>query len=342
MQKSITTRSLHWGFAVLATGVLVAIPYPALADSYDDVVNSAQSGQVYVDNETTGFSNQPAITSALQGENIAVLKVEYDSQSESLSLQDAANQIVSKGIEHVIIVGENPAHQTTVFLAPADSALLGEVFVQGTNVDAGVLQLVQDITTEQVVVPTQSVGNDNSVGTGFGIAGGIVGILAAAGAVIAIVRSRKSKKPVELRLSSVQTCEGLANNIKLLTQQLQQNNGRLPQQVTSKTLQILQTVQDTVKEWNQIPTTADTQHTLDRVVTEYLPSAINSYLRLPNSYLSRNRQKTESNLNEQLDILQDAMEGVQDAVFSGVEDEIVTQTKFLKEKFPQDKSSLRI
>ncbi len=184
----------------------------------------------------------------------------------------------------------------------------------------------------------------NLVGTGGAIVGGVVAGVLTANPIVAVVAAgamygagflfaHKDAIHLSLEPNSNASRDEVAKSIALLTDQIRANASSLTSDIQTVSLQILATVTDMLPHWEQMSAIAGTKAILSSLVTEYLPEALNTYISLPKSYLSRNKAKAEKNTLDQLNLLKTQMDKVQDAVFSGVEDKIITQTNFLKDKF---------
>jgi hypothetical protein len=78
---------------------------------------------------------------------------------------------------------------------------------------------------------------------------------------------------------------------------------------------------------------------LQRTVTDYLPGALEPFLRLPRAYATvhpiKDGKTAKQILAGQLDLLQGEMNEISDAVNKNDTDKLLTQARFLEERFGQ-------
>ena len=83
--------------------------------------------------------------------------------------------------------------------------------------------------------------------------------------------------------------------------------------------------------------TPDDAHTLRETISRYLPETLNSYLRLPPLYRRyhtvRDGKSAEDLLRTQLEVLDQALSGMMDRVFRAEAQGLLTQGRFLEDKF---------
>lgn len=186
----------------------------------------------------------------------------------------------------------------------------------------------------------------NMAGASGALAGGIVAgvltanpliALAAAGAMYAAgyVVFWKPNRTINITRQENADREELVKSVQTIRSQITRGN-HLPKSITVKTQSILAIIEDLLSDWKKVSALTEAQHALSSITTEYLPNALNAFLSLPKSYLSRRSLNAENKTLEQLSILERGMEKIQDAVYQGFDDKMNAQTIFLKEKFGSD------
>ena len=79
---------------------------------------------------------------------------------------------------------------------------------------------------------------------------------------------------------------------------------------------------------------------VERTVTDYLPTTLNAYLRLPKAYAStrviRSGKTASALLGEQLDLIDEKMQEVAEAVAKDDVGKLLAQGRFLEERFKRN------
>jgi hypothetical protein len=112
---------------------------------------------------------------------------------------------------------------------------------------------------------------------------------------------------------------------------------RLPGELATKVVSIQATILDILPKLEQ--TTIDRQDlfALERTVSEYLPTTLDNYLTLPrayaNSHVVADGKTAEQLLGEQLDLIDQKMKEISDAVAKDDVGKLLAQGRFLEERF---------
>ena len=113
--------------------------------------------------------------------------------------------------------------------------------------------------------------------------------------------------------------------------------GRVPAAVEQRVDHVVTTIRETLPRADELGPGSRQAHTVVQTATDYLPEAIDSYLRLPRAYADSHvvaDGKTPTQLLcDQLDLLGHEMDGVFDAVCRADADALVAHGLFLHEKF---------
>lgn len=145
-----------------------------------------------------------------------------------------------------------------------------------------------------------------------------------------------SPKPLQYIQVDGEGQESLERNIQTLQTQLRTHAKDLPAHIIEQVEGVLETIRQVLPKWQQMDSYLEQKHTVNAIVTEYIPNILNSYLELPKSYLNRSKKQVESSITDQLQVLQTTMNSIEDAVFSGVEKKLEQQRMFLEEKFTRN------
>jgi hypothetical protein len=130
--------------------------------------------------------------------------------------------------------------------------------------------------------------------------------------------------------------ERVSTSIYTLRQQIQEHQSALPTQVITEVKSLLDTLEDLLPRWETMDSFVEQKHTINSIVTDYLPNMLNAYLQLPKSYLVRTKKEAEENILNQVGIMQNAVNEIQDGVYKGVERTIQEQNQFLETKFTKN------
>jgi hypothetical protein len=158
----------------------------------------------------------------------------------------------------------------------------------------------------------------------------VVGALYGIGALVA-PRGR-AKDLVSGGFDADQVVESLANLQKEM-------RGRVPSDIEAKVSKITLAIQSVLPKTRRLSGGSQHLFVLQRTATDYLPTTVHSYLDLPRDYAETHQiegtgGKTAHQLvSEQLDVLASQMNDVVDAANRGDVDALLSQGRFLDEKF---------
>jgi hypothetical protein len=150
-----------------------------------------------------------------------------------------------------------------------------------------------------------------------------------AGALAAPARSKRA----ELQLAGVDSDDVLARLAKLE----KRVDGRVPALVSKRVHHIADTIRNTIPRVDALGPASTQIHTLVQTATDYLPSALDAYMRLPREYADKQpidgRRTSLDVLSDQLELLSSKMDEVFDAVCRSDADALVAHERFLSDKF---------
>ena len=122
-----------------------------------------------------------------------------------------------------------------------------------------------------------------------------------------------------------------------LQRQLSIANGKLPADLQAKLQDIADTIMGILPHYAEFPPGSPDLFVVGRTATDYLPSALQSYLNLPRAYAALHKMpngKTANDvLGDQLTLLATKMNEVADAVHKKDSDALLANGRFLEEKF---------
>ena len=115
------------------------------------------------------------------------------------------------------------------------------------------------------------------------------------------------------------------------------SNGKLPPEIQAKVQEIADTITGILPHFSEFPAGSPDLFVVGSTATDYLPSALQSYLNLPRAYATlhkmANGQTADQVLSDQLDLLASKMNEVADAVHKKDSDALLANGRFLEEKF---------
>ena len=143
----------------------------------------------------------------------------------------------------------------------------------------------------------------------------------------------------EVELKTIQT------NISKLRVDIAQHANRIPDEIMVASDNIFTTLEEIIPRWKELNSFGDQKFIINSIITEYFPESITNYMNLPKSYYRNGaKNKAAEEIMEQLGILLKALEKIRDSLYSGVEQDIKTQSRFLQDRFvtSEEGSSLRL
>src|SRR3982075_4211530 len=131
---------------------------------------------------------------------------------------------------------------------------------------------------------------------------------------------------------------------KALDHEVHVVSGRVPADVLAKVQNIQQTILGILPRSGALPPGSPELFVVQRTATEYLPTALESYLNLPRAYATLHRVengKTPKDvLMDQLTLLESKMSEVADDVHRNDTDRLLANGRFLEERFGRSALSL--
>ncbi len=129
----------------------------------------------------------------------------------------------------------------------------------------------------------------------------------------------------------------LRAQLALLHRSLNGEAGRLDADAEAVATKILGTLDDIVARWDDLAAAPEHRHTVQAMITDYLPTSLQTYLNLPRTFALSTRvagKKTaHDELRDQLGILDGESAKIRDAVYSKEVDSLADQSRFLRQKF---------
>jgi hypothetical protein len=166
-------------------------------------------------------------------------------------------------------------------------------------------------------------------------------IVAASYGVGALVAPR-DRVDLRLGITAGASAEQLEAQLKVLRRSMRAEASRLPDDANAIFGRILDNLDVVVARWDELAIAPDQSHVVVQMITDYLPTSIQTYLNLPRTYaLSarvEGRKTAHEELVDQLGILENESGRIRDAVLAKGVDALSDQSRFLREKF--SKSSL--
>lgn len=170
--------------------------------------------------------------------------------------------------------------------------------------------------------------------------------LAVGGYIAGFLIFGQSKQSISIDTASNEVeSKTIQANIAALRADIAQHANRIPDEILAASENIFGTLEEIIPRWKELNSFSDQKYVINSIITEYFPESITSYMNLPKSYYRHGaKSQAASEIMEQLDILLKALEEIRDSLYAGVENDIKTQSRFLKERFvtSEETSSLRL
>ncbi len=124
---------------------------------------------------------------------------------------------------------------------------------------------------------------------------------------------------------------------KSLDRLLRQIHDRVPRDIEHKVQGIAATIQGILPRTGQLSPGSQELFILQRTVSDYLPTSLESFMNLPRTYAAvhplKGTKTAQQVLSDQLDLLQTQMDEVADAVAKSDADRLLAQGRFLEDRF---------
>jgi hypothetical protein len=124
---------------------------------------------------------------------------------------------------------------------------------------------------------------------------------------------------------------------KSLERLLRQIHDRVPRDIERKVQGIAATIQGVLPRTGQLPPGSQELFILQRTVSDYLPTSLESFMNLPRAYAAvhplKGTKTAQQVLSDQLDLLQTQMDEVADAAAKSDADRLLAQGRFLEDRF---------
>jgi len=131
---------------------------------------------------------------------------------------------------------------------------------------------------------------------------------------------------------------------KALDHEVHVVSGRVPADVLAKVQNIQQTILGILPRSGALPPGSPELFVVERTATDYLPTALESYLNLPRAYATLHRvqdgKTSKDVLMDQLTLLESKMSEVADDVHRNDTDRLLANGRFLEERFGRSALSL--
>jgi hypothetical protein len=132
--------------------------------------------------------------------------------------------------------------------------------------------------------------------------------------------------------------QALDTQVRLIT-------GKVPPEVMAKVLKIRQTIVGILPRSGTLPPGSPELFVIERTATDYLPTSLEAYLKLPRAYAMlhavQDGKTPKQILLDQLSLLENKMDEVADDVNRNDSDRLLANGRFLEEKFGRSPLSLK-
>lgn len=345
------------GALIVTAGFVMVSAAPASASTgyVGEAVNGLGSSPVYVDSDAA-LSNADSIAASLKNSNVDVVALP-DVAVSTYSANDVADMIRQQTGEATVVVVDSSAGSDRVGVSSSQNedkiATVLNQAIASHDGDAG--EAIQAVSGQVVSLSTSA--SPVSSGAGADMFGAVVGgggaLLLVAAVLVILARSRRRNSRMALsagnNLIAIESGKSseerlIENSIAALTKQMNEHQDELPFTIRKSVTGILQTLKELLPQWKEMDSYGDQKFTINNIITDYLPTLLNNYLTLPKSYLARSRkaEEAEGKVLKQVQLLQNAVDKIQDSVYEGVEQRIEEQGNFLQAKFTEAPETLKL
>jgi hypothetical protein len=133
---------------------------------------------------------------------------------------------------------------------------------------------------------------------------------------------------------------------KALDGAVRMSRSRMPPDIQAKIAEIRQEVLDLLPSLSAFPAGSQDLYVIQRTATDYLPSTLRAYLALPESYATtrvlQGGKTPQQLLREQLQLLDEKLDEITDAVHQHDTDRLLANGRFLEERFGKDSGGLSL
>jgi hypothetical protein len=168
-------------------------------------------------------------------------------------------------------------------------------------------------------------------------------VVAASYGVGALVTPRER---IDLRLGvgAGASADDLAEQLRLLRRSMKGEARRLTEEGNVILGRILDALDEIVARWADLSAAPDQQHVVERMVLDYLPTSVQTFMNLPRTFALSSRVEGKKTAHEelvdQLTILEKESNRIRAAVYSRDVDALSDQSRFLREKFARSELEL--
>jgi hypothetical protein len=124
---------------------------------------------------------------------------------------------------------------------------------------------------------------------------------------------------------------------RAMAEQVRLVEGKVPDDVLAAVLRIHAAVREVLARGDVLPSGSPDAFVVERTVRDYLPTALEAYLRLPRGYANRvavdGRRTARQVLGDQLELLESKLGEVLEAIARGDADRLLAHGRFLAERF---------
>jgi hypothetical protein len=352
---SVLILATAGGTALTLAGMNKAIDDAVVENYTENVVEMlTTSGPVAVTKDTS-IQNTTELTSALEGTTMKVV-VLSDTAGNAADPTSYANLISERTGGDTIVIIDKPAVDS-IGVSTANNSeqietLLNNATVTksgdgGAAVNANIAEILQTASTPE---PEEALSLDSLVWFLVGFAVFSVAFIAVRAYFNKLTRKANTEyaftvsqhltpaqqtivaappKPVE-----PQTEESIMlNSINSLRQELLTNTTNINTGIHTNMTDILGTLEELLPKWSNMEDHDEQKFTINRIINEYLPNMLHTYLELPATQHTSKHKDVEQDILNQLNILQKTVDHIRDSMYSTVAAKIKTQKYFLQNKY---------
>jgi hypothetical protein len=168
--------------------------------------------------------------------------------------------------------------------------------------------------------------------------------IVAASYVVGALIAPRERVDLRLGIGNGASADDLRSQLKVLRRAMNGQARRLEEDANAILTRILNALDEIVARWDDLASAPDQRHVVERMVVDYLPTSIQTYLNLPRTFALQSRaagKKTaHEELLEQLGILDQESDRIRTAVYARDVDALSDQSRFLRDKFGKSELEL--
>jgi hypothetical protein len=172
------------------------------------------------------------------------------------------------------------------------------------------------------------------------------GLLAVLGAAVGLVYLVNLPVGTSRRLPKAAAGLDVRAIARALDEAVQMTSGRLPSDIQVTVAEIRREIIELLPRTTDFPLGSQDLYVIERTATDYLPTTLRAYLALPEAYATTQLPRVGKTplqlLRDQVQLLDDRLDEITEAVRTQDADQLIANGRFLEERFGQTAGGLAL